>query len=286
MRLPALEVTQHLTTARVRDGRASVLPRLSRAASPGPLFPVGPGALFVHGRPVTYEPAMTLLTDRAARAGLFLLVILWGALLAVEARASEVPPPLIADMRRVVVDVRRALEGRSVPKDAARGDGAMCGPALVEDAADDIPERETVERMLAKCSRASRRSDPWAVLSLLRLERDMGAPPGLLSAAACWETGYQSGGHGDWLDGVARAKGMLQMHGWWVRYCGWSRDMRDDVEASARCYLRRVLHYLGDGVCPGNVTRAEAMAANGVRYAAWKCAAVSEHGRELARWSK
>lgn len=207
-------------------------------------------------------------------------------LLASSAHASEVPP-LIRDVREVVRDVRRVLD-REAPRHAVRDTGGECRALPMDEPGDDVlpteAERVEVERHLASCSRASRRSDPWMVLALVRLERDMGVPPGLLSSAACWETGYTHGARGDWRDGHARSWGPLQMMGWWRAWCGWRPGARDDVEAAARCYLARVLHYLDDGLCPGNWTRAEAMAANGVRYRAWGCRARSRHAEELGRW--
>lgn len=210
--------------------------------------------------------------------------LLFALLCAPSARASEVPP-VIVGVREAMRDARRVLDRKPVaPAHASGGECVALPEAELED---DIPERVEVERHLAECSRASRRSDPWMVLSLVRLERDLGAPAGLLSSAVCWETGYTHGARGDWQDGRARAHGITQMHGWWRAWCGWSRDMRDDVEAAARCYLSRVLHYLPDAQrCDAPWTVAEAMAANGVKYGPWGCAARSKHAEELGRWER
>lgn len=220
---------------------------------------------------------------RGARIGIALFVCLWALLGAIEwCRASEVPPVIV--VREAMRDARRVLDRKPVAPAHASGGECVALPEV--DVEDDIPERVEVERHLAKCSRAGRRSDPWMVLSLVRLERDLGAPAGLLSSAVCWETGYTHGARGDWQDGRARAHGVTQMHGWWRAWCGWSRDMRDDVEAAARCYLSRVLHYLPDAErCDAPWTVAEAMAANGVKYGPWGCAARSKHADELTRWT-
>lgn len=125
------------------------------------------------------------------------------------------------------------------------------------------------------------------VLALVRLERELGAPAGLLSAVACWETGYTHGARGDWQAGKARSWGPLQMMGWWRAWCGWEPGTRDNVEAAARCYWARVEHYLEQprvAGCNRPVVVAEAMAANGVKYGPWGCAARSRHVEEWEGW--
>lgn len=208
--------------------------------------------------------------------------LLFVLLCAPSARASEVPP-IIVGVREAMRDARRVLDRRPVAP--AHASGGECVDPSAGELDDDIPERVEVERHLSQCSRAGRRSDPWMVLSLIRLERDLGAPAGLLSAAVCWETGYTHGARGDWQDGHARAHGVTQMHGWWRAWCGWSGDWRDDLEAAGRCYWARVEHYLpGVAHCNRPVVVAEALAANGVKYGPWGCAAKSKHAEELEGW--
>lgn len=157
---------------------------------------------------------------------------------------------------------------------------------LVEDAEDDIPERTTVERYIAACSRRpGRLADPFAVLELVRLERDLKVPAGLLSAAACWESGYTANARGDWRNGVARAHGILQLHAPFLRACGLTAHARDSLEASARCYAARFLARLEEVQgCANPVAVAEALVANTPRYLPWGCAARSAHWREWAAW--
>lgn len=221
-------------------------------------------------------------SHRGARIGIALFLALWALLGAIEWCRAEVPP-VIVGVREAVRDARRVLEREVAPASTQ----VMCEGGPLLEVEDDIQERLEVERHLANCSRASGRSDPWMVLALVRLERELGAPTGLISAVACWETGYTHGARGDWRDGRARAHGVLQLHGWWRAWCGWKPGARDNVEAAARCYWSRVEHYLAQArvaECNRPVVVAEAMAANGVKYAAWGCAARSRHVEEWEGW--
>lgn len=240
--------------------------------------------------------------QRGARVGLVVFVVMWALLGAIEwCRAHEVrpTPPVIGELPRLrdrgtLADqsLRGAIVEASPPVNGT-GSGCPAGTqgeeclSLDLDLDDDIPERVEVERRLSQCSRASRRSDPWMVLELVRLERDLGAPAGLLSAVVCWETGYTHGARGDYKHGRARSWGPLQMMGWWRAWCGWKPGARDDVNAAARCYWARVEHYLAQArvaECGEPMVVAEAMAANGVKYAAWGCAARSRHVEEWRGW--
>ena len=218
--------------------------------------------------------------QRGARIGLAVFVVLWALLGAIEWCRAEVPPTIEPRVKPPRARLHKA------PRAPAHVELVCEGGPLLE-AEDDIQERLEVERHLASCSRASGRSDPWMVLSLVRLERELGAPVGLLSAVACWETGYTHGARGDWRDGRARAHGVLQLHGWWRAWCGWKPGARDNVEAAARCYWARVEHYLEQprvAGCNRPVVVAEAMAANGVKYGPWGCAARSRHVEEWEGW--
>jgi len=177
-----------------------------------------------------------------------------------------------------------------------RGTGARVGLVLmlvlwallglVEFArADNIPERALVERHLEECSRAGRRADPWVVLRVVQLERELGVPEGLISAAVCWETGYTRGARGDWRQGEAQAHGVLQMWPWWVRWCGLAPGGRDNLDAAVRCYVARIEHYLPRVAgCARPWVVAEALAANGPYYATLGCRARSRHVDELEGW--
>lgn len=228
---------------------------------------------------------MPIPCQRGARVGLVVFVALWALLGAIEwCRAHEVPPEVAP---RPVLP-RELVRTPAVPAHAEFVcEGAPLfhnEPSGISGEFDDIPERVEVERHLSQCSRASRRSDPWMVLELVRLERDLGAPAGLLSAVVCWETGYTHGARGDWQAGKARSWGPL---GWWRAWCGWKPGARDNVEAAARCYWARVEHYLAQervAECGEPVVVAEAMAANGPRYLRWGCAARSRHVEEWRGW--
>lgn len=199
------------------------------------------------------------------------------------ARAYEVPP-VIVGVREAVRDARRVLEDKPAPAQVAPVVGECRALPEVEDV--DV-DQVAADRHLRSCSRAGRRSDPWMVLTLVRLERELGAPDGLLSAVACWETGYTQHARGDWRDGVARAHGPMQLHPVWYRACGLSAGARDDVEASARCYLSRVYaHAETWSHCDRPLVVGEAMAANSPKYTHWGCDARSMHALELERWGR
>jgi|GEM_PF-4875879 len=148
-------------------------------------------------------------------------------------------------------------------------------------------ERVEVELQISRCKRnVSHHADPYRVLALLRYETVLGVPEdhrGLLGAAWCWENAMRSepvvGDNG-------ASHGAFQMQAWFWHWCRlpMQDEVMGDLLISAACYWSRVEHYLDDGKCPGNVTRAEAMAANGPKYKPHGCAAASKHSLELARW--
>jgi hypothetical protein len=188
------------------------------------------------------------------------------------------------------------------------GSGVLAGPPRVRPpiTLDEIllypetPEEETVVSFqLAACVRGSSPSaSRRLVLALWRLEGILGVPRearGLLGAVWCWETGFSTeppvGDNG-------RSHGPFQMMGWFWNWCGHPigrpdgtylppkalRRTTHDIVLAASCYWARVKHYLDDGLCPGNVWRAEAMAAHGPKYKSKGCAAESLHSLELTRW--
>lgn len=204
-------------------------------------------------------------------------------LLALPASASAEVPPVIIGVREAMRDARRALNADAA-RHAVADTGGVC-EALPEVEDDDMPERAEVERHLAACSRTGRHSDPWAVLRLVQLEHELGAPSGLLSAAVCFETGYRPGARGDWLAGHARAHGWFQMHAPWERVCRLARGGRDSIEAATRCYWWRVTVRAEEAkACTSPLVVGEALAANVVRYRAWGCQARSRHNHEMEGW--
>lgn len=202
-----------------------------------------------------------------------------------DAHARAEAPPLVTAVRRLVPRLPH-VEQPEAPRHASEAPGVCEALPDLEDG-DEIPERREVERVLRSCSRAGRHSDPFAVLAMVRVEVDMGAPVDLLTSAACWETGFQgSARRGDWLDGVARAHGPLQLHGVFLATCRLTDGARDSAEAAARCYLSRVFERLPDArLCPHPWTVAEALVANRPKYLPWGCAAKSLHAAERERWA-
>lgn len=199
------------------------------------------------------------------------------------AYAGEVPP-LIRPMPRSVRDVRDSRPTYpGIPdnwRHAVPGDGPMC--IDLPELGDDMPERESIEAQVAACSRRpGRHADVWGLLLLARTEEALGAPRGLLAATYCIEGAMRSDKplRGDWRDGVARALGPMQLHGWAWTLCGLTDAGRDDIEASAACYWSRVEARLGE--CDGSLAAAEALVASG---AAGCRPGGSAHWREWLRW--
>lgn len=156
-------------------------------------------------------------------------------------------------------------------------------------------ERELVVRAIDGCRQTNRDvADPWLALALARIEADAGAPPGMLLAAWCREASMMTRGRsqrriaGDIADGMATSFGPFQMQGWWLRWCGWSSDRRDDLLDAGTCYLARVHSLLpsAESECgSGAAWRvAEALAANHPKYAPRGCAAESQHWEILESW--
>jgi hypothetical protein len=159
-------------------------------------------------------------------------------------------------------------------------------------------ERNEVALQIGRCARSVHLvADPWTVLALYRLEAQLGVPDdlrGILGAIWCIEGGMRTraagGGplRGD-IDerGQALALGPFQGHGWLWRWCGLDEQAADDIYLAARCYWSRVADRHGalDGRCGKRGWRvAEALTANGRKYAPQGCQAVSGHVRELDAW--
>lgn len=221
-------------------------------------------------------------SHRGARIGIALFLSLWALLGAIEwCRASEVPP-VIVGVREAMREARKVLDRKPVAPAHASGGECVALPEVGLD--DDIPERVEVERQVASCSRQpGRKADVWGLLALYRLEEQLGVPDearGILGAIYCVEAGAMAGERrGDWRDGVARAHGPFQLHGWAYQACGLTRGGRDDLEASARCYWSRVEARVG--TCGASYRVAEALVANAPRYSSWGCSAESAHWRAM-----
>lgn len=198
--------------------------------------------------------------------------------------ASRASPPVID------TDMHRELPAAVISVPA----GPMCvepaGPwpnlrgVLLENTPTEY-ERRVIRHQIDSCSRgATTTADPWEVLALYRLEPELGVPEqyrGILAAAWCWESSMRSStSSGD--GGVSH--GPFQMQQWFWDWCGTKATM--DVLEAAQCFWARADYYLHDGLCPGNVLRAEAMAANGPRYKTWGCKAKSDHAREWLSWGR
>ena len=241
-------------------------------------------------------------------------------------RGNE-PPPIILPMPQVKAPPRdQPLVAPATTPWVAPPDGPMClpdseiqppTPTLFGLLVSDLPsdqERADVYNAVDRCWRFQSIKnpwekgkplqdppDPWKLLALLRYEADLGVPPparGILLAAWCWEASYRNAPRaGD----IGASHGPFQMQDWMWAWCGHSTWTYDPLVA-ANCYWSRVDRYLGDGRCPGNWVRAEAMTANGKRYGAVArgqaqafarypekaakayCAVKSRHAEEYFRW--
>lgn len=228
---------------------------------------------------------------------------------------SHATPPVIGDVPRWNSPLPEALEDASetvpvieAPSRIQPADGPMCLPLseiepprathfglLVSEPATES-ERAEIYQQVDKCWRFNgvknhwtaskllpQPPDPWKLLALFRLEEDLGIPEeyrGILGAAWCWESAFRS----EPRSGDAGAShGPFQQQDWFWAWCGAYGPTFDIINA-AQCYWSRADYYLRDGKCPGNILRAEAMAANGKAYKNWGCSAVSLHGKELKRW--
>ncbi len=209
-------------------------------------------------------------------------------------------PPIITEIRgRVTVPIQQ--DHPEQHPDARPEDGPMCLPpqpvvwdgpwpthaaVLTMEPATPEESRE-VSLQLNSCARGrAKEADPLLILALLRLERDLGVPSGargILGATWCWESALRPKPR---VGDEGRSHGPFQMMGWFYAWCGLPAvdHVMYNIPVSATCYWSRVQHYLDDGKCPGNVARAEAMAANAMKYKHRGCKAKSRHFEELERW--
>lgn len=205
---------------------------------------------------------------------------------------AEAAPPVILEVSRSPVPVTDRSADVCAEPVIDHAAPTRLGVLLYEPASQ--VERELVVRAIDGCTQTTRAvADPWLALALARIEADAGAPPGLLLAAWCREAsmrtvGARTGGpiHGDWLDGVPRAIGPMQLHGWFRAWCGGGPDEAAELIWSANCYLSRIIATLPRAAeCGVNQWRAaEAWTANSPRYIPLGCAAESQHWQILESW--
>lgn len=221
------------------------------------------------------------------------------------ASGASASPPVIGDVARPSPKAGVHIsETHTLPvRKRVVVDGPMCqagptGPAspptpigLLTADEPTLAERMRLEVQATSCTRLKGAKNPWKyadpylLLGLMRLEEELNVPVearGILAAAWCWEAGFRSSPRaGD--EGMSF--GPYQQQAWFWSWCGGKGYTYDIVDAST-CYWSRVDYYLQDGKCPGSITRAEAMAANGVKYKNYGCSAKSLHWKELERWNR
>lgn len=223
--------------------------------------------------------------------------------------ASSDPPPLIGEVARPRLSGASAAPTTSGEAAASRPlDGPMCAadkttPTILPDrmgvlleAPATENERRLVNQALEACGQLRGPvhlvADPFQVLALFRLERDLGVPErarGLLVGAWCVETAMRatpSQGEaflGDWRDGRALASGSFQLHeNVWSGTCGGTEEAPHDLLWAASCWWAHVLQAQEkarrvSGCRERDILRvAEAAAASPSRYG-FRCDSKSGH---------
>ena len=207
-------------------------------------------------------------------------------------------PAVARDVPPVIAPLRFQREAPATPR---APDGPMCSQADAPEQAAPAPSPDAwstpdgpTERQRAIIGVAARGCelqrrvsalDPWTALLLLRVEEEAGVPAdmrGVLLATWCGEAAYRlEPGAGD----GGRAVGILQLQRWHAEACG-GMALRDDPEASARCYLRRVARLVprATRACGKRAAwaAAEAWAAQGQR--GYTCRE-SGHVARLRQWA-
>lgn len=227
------------------------------------------------------------------------------------ASAQEPPnrptvPPVI-DVVNFGVGKPTSRDTDTAHRHAEPADGPMCttpppsgevptlaGLLLLDPATEQ--ERRDVQKVIAGCSHlrgpVELVVDPFYVLSLLRLEADLGAPRGLFAATACVESSLKPRGkhagrfYGDFVNGEPLASGPLQLHrNVWLS-CGGTPDDPHDVLWAAGCYWSAVRRAAAkaavvSGCRERDLLRVGEAAAANIRRYGWRCNSKSAHWRVM-----
>lgn len=207
------------------------------------------------------------------------------------------PPPVITPITRTPAHAERVIK-----------DGPMCQapdfsdlppPTHLGVLLQDPPthaERVLVSKSMSACESfrgvSKEGADPFLVLALVRLESDLGAPPGLFAGTYCIEVSMRAtsrtGGphYGDWRNGVPLASGPFQLHrGVWDGVCGGTPDAPHDLIWAATCYWANVTRVLETGKAdhcrPRDRLRVAEAAASNVRRYGFRCDSASAHWRTM-----
>lgn len=162
---------------------------------------------------------------------------------------------------------------------------------LLEETASE-QERIALNKAITTCNSIGRASekttDPYLGLALLRLEKELDTPPGLLLSTWCIEVSMKDKGrhdglfYGDILNGVYRASGPFQLHeNVWNNSCNGTSDAPHDLLWAARCYYSRVLEASEKAKkmtsCKKGFLHIGEAAISNIRKYGWSCNAKSKH---------
>lgn len=222
---------------------------------------------------------------------------------------DEIPPPIGEVTKPQGATRSRVVEELRDTRHAEAADGPMCGGEVWDDfepptqlgvllqAPASEREYRQVESAIRAC--ASLRgpvhavADPFLVLALFRLEREVGAPPGIFAGTYCVEVSMRATPRqgirflGDYWNGKPLASGPFQLHeGVWRGVCGGTEEAPHDILWAAGCYWQNVLkaaekaERLGHCRARDRLHVAEAAASNVGKYG-WRCDAKSAHWRVM-----
>ena len=191
------------------------------------------------------------------------------------------PLPVITDNRPVVVEsIREVVPLVELPglqcTDANRPYVQPNRQALYLEGGPTNEEAFLVEKSIDTCGQTNRRvADPFEILALFRLEKDLKLPIGILAASFCieasmrTETAAKKPIRGDWQNYIAMSHGPFQLQKWFRDFCGLTESGADDLLTAATCY-GSMMHYRYDKsltLCGARVWQmSEAMSANGPKY--------------------
>jgi len=210
---------------------------------------------------------------------------------------AHIPPPIITPISRTPVHAERIVP-----------DGPMCQAPDFSDLPPPThlgvllqePPTQSERALISGAKRAcsgfrgdvSQSANPFLLLALVRLEDELGAPPGLFVSTYCIEvsmreTSRSGGPHfGDYRNGTPLASGPFQLHeGVWSKVCGGTSDAPHDILWAATCYWANVLRVLETGKVdhcrPGDRLRVAEAAASNVRKYGLRCNSASAHWRTM-----